>query len=78
MAKKNGFEKQMERLQAVVVELEQGDIPLEKTVALYKEGNSLLAACREQLENARHAITVSDASGSITPFVHNDTEEEPQ
>ena len=67
MTKKPNFEKQMERLQNIVTELEQDDLPLEKSVTLYKEGQILVAACREQLENARHAVTVRNDSG-IMPF----------
>ncbi len=65
--KKPSFEKQMERLQAVVAELEKGDLPLEKSVALYKEGQALTAACKEQLEKARHAVKLHGESG-LTDF----------
>ncbi len=61
--KKPSFEKQMERLQAVVAELEKSDLPLEKSVALYKEGQILVAACREQLEKARHSVLLQNESG---------------
>jgi exodeoxyribonuclease VII small subunit len=61
--KKHRFEEQMERLQLVVETLEKGDLPLEKSVALYKEGQILAASCREQLENARHAVKMQTESG---------------
>ncbi len=67
MARKPGFEQQMERLSAIVAELEKGGIPLDKSVALYKEGQSLINACRGQLEKARHAVTLREASGTV-PF----------
>lgn len=63
MSQKPGFEKQMERLQAIVDELEKGDLPLEKGVQLYKEGRALAAACRKLIEEARVAVTVRGENG---------------
>lgn len=77
MSQKPKFEKQMERLQKVVEELERPDLPLEKSVLLYKEGRSLAAACREQLEKARYAVTVRDGDG-ISPFEEEEMREEDQ
>ncbi len=63
MAKKPDFEKQMQRLAAVVQELERGDITLERNVALYKEGRALAESCRKLLEEARHEIILCDEEG---------------
>lgn len=52
------FEEAMTRLQEIVDALEDGEVPLEKGIALYKEGAALARFCREQLEKARHEITV--------------------
>lgn len=71
MSQKPKFEKQMERLQKVVEDLEKGNLPLEKSVALYKEGQALAAFCREQIESARHAVTLRGESG-LTPFPETD------
>ncbi len=61
------FESQMDRLQRVVAELEQSDLPLEKSVSLYQEGQTLVKACREQLENARLAVSLRTEEG-VQPF----------
>lgn len=58
--KKPDFEKRMQRLQTIVESLERGDLPLEKGVALYKEGLSLAASCRKRLAEARHEVTLQD------------------
>ena len=58
--KKQSFEKQMERLQAIVAELEKGAPSLENNITLYKEGLSLVKACRDQLEKARHVVLVQE------------------
>ena len=65
--KKISFEDQLKRLQIIVAELESGDVPLEKSVALYKEGVELAQACREQLKAAKQEVSVL-AEGIFTPF----------
>lgn len=54
----NTFEKKMARLQEIVALLESGDLPLEKGMALYKEGAACSRYCREQLEKARHELEI--------------------
>ncbi|WP_418764341.1 exodeoxyribonuclease VII small subunit [Mailhella sp.] len=61
------FEERLARLQAIVTALEAGDSPLEESVALYKEGLAHAAACREQLEKARHDIRLCTETGT-EPF----------
>lgn len=75
MSQKPKFEKQMERLQKIVEELERGDLPLEKGVLLYKEGQAIAVSCREQLEKARHDVTVRDENG-VSPFNDEGIKEE--
>ncbi len=52
------FEEKLERLQVIITALEKGDVPLEQSVGLYKEGMQLSQTCRKQLEKARHDITL--------------------
>ena len=73
--KKPNFETQMERLQQVVAELERADLPLEKSVALYQEGLSLVKACRDQLEKARQAVRLQTEEGPV-PFSAQQVEDE--
>ncbi len=56
--KQPDFESRLARLSQVVEALEQEDPPLEKSMALYKEGLELVHACREQLEKSRYEITL--------------------
>lgn len=58
------FEERLARLQTIVSALESGNSPLEESVALYKEGLSHAAACREQLEKARHDIRLCTETGT--------------
>jgi exodeoxyribonuclease VII small subunit len=48
-----GFEARLERLREIVEELEGGELPLEKAIARYEEGVSVLKVCAETLANAR-------------------------
>lgn len=50
------FEEQLERLAAIVDDLEQGDLDLEEGVSLYKEGLAISKACAAQLEAAKNEI----------------------
>lgn len=57
MAKdKTSFEQRLERLKSVVDSLERGDLPLEKALALYKEGLALSGELGRQLETARNEV----------------------
>ena len=68
MAKKEkGFEEQVAMLQKIVHQLENEELPLEKGVALYKEGIALVRNCRKKLDQARHEIEIL-AEGSWESF----------
>ena len=56
--KKQSFEEAMTRLEEIVERLEQEEAPLEEAVALYKEGLSLSALCREKLTAAEGEIVL--------------------
>ena len=58
------FEQQMERLAAVVRELEEEDLSLERNVALYKEGRTLVKSCRILLEEARNEVLLCSGEGA--------------
>ncbi len=51
------FEKALEKLSGVVTQLEQGNLPLEKSLKLYEEGISLSAFCEKALNEAQLKIT---------------------
>jgi exodeoxyribonuclease VII small subunit len=66
--KEETFEKALERLERIAAKLEAGDVPLEKSVALYKEGMNIVADCRKRLEAARLEITLAGEDGTERPF----------
>jgi exodeoxyribonuclease VII small subunit len=61
-----GFEDALKRLEAIVRQLETGDVPLEASIALYEEGRSLKAHCEAKLADAEARIRELqlDASGN--------------
>jgi len=65
--KNASFEEAIARLEAVVKELEDGGLPLEKALELFAEGIELSKLCNRSLEAAeqRIAILTRDESGSI-------------
>ena len=72
--KEESFEKALERLERIAVRLEAGDVPLEKGVALYKEGMGLVGTCRKRLEAARMEIALAGEDGTLRPFDLTDDE----
>ena len=55
-AKPDSFEKNLERLDGIVRELEDADLSLEKALQLYEEGMKLSEVCHKQLEEAEGKV----------------------
>ncbi len=55
-AKKVTFEQQIARLEEIVSALEQGDVQLADSLALFEEGTKLIAACTNQLDQAEQQV----------------------
>ncbi|MCQ6558147.1 exodeoxyribonuclease VII small subunit [Paenibacillus mendelii] len=52
------FEEAMERLEAIVGRLENGDVPLETAIELFQEGMKLSQLCGSKLEQVERKIEV--------------------
>jgi len=69
------FETCMQRLDQVVQELESGQVPLERAMALFEEGLQLGATCRRLLEKAQIRVDklLERADGAVDtqPFEPN-------
>jgi exodeoxyribonuclease VII small subunit len=78
-AKPESFEKNLERLDSIVQQLEDADLPLEKALHLYEEGMKLSDLCHQQLQEAegRVQILMKRAGGKVTaePFEPQESEE---
>ena len=50
------FEEALRALQQVVRQLEDGEVPLDQSIALYERGEKLRAACQARLDAAQARI----------------------
>ena len=57
MAEEKTFEENLQELQQVVSNLEQGDIPLEKALTEFQKGIQLSSELQETLKNAEKTLT---------------------
>lgn len=63
------FEKSLEELERTVKELEKGDLPLERSLALFESGMRLSADCKRLLEEAETRVEVLSKRGGETVAV---------
>jgi len=52
------FEESLAELEAVVKQLESGELPLEKAIEVFERGVALSEACRKQLEAAETRVEI--------------------
>ncbi len=50
------FEDALRRLEDIVRKLENGDVPLDQSIALYEQGEKLRTLCQKRLEDAQAKI----------------------
>lgn len=62
------FEASLSELEAIVGQLEDGDLPLEDSLDLFEKGIKLSRECREKLTKAerRIEILIKDDDGNLT------------
>ena len=62
------FEQSLDELEKIVKQLEDGDLPLEKSLELFEAGVKLSRECRERLTNAERRIEVlmKDSNGNLS------------
>jgi exodeoxyribonuclease VII small subunit len=61
------FEDALARLEAIVKDLEKGELPLEASLARYEQGIRLARFCSEKLEEAEKRIEILQVSESGEP-----------
>ena len=73
METKNTFEEQLEKLEKIVKDLENGDVALDDAINKWSEGMKLANNCNEILENANETITKALSSeGKLEKFEINE------
>lgn len=52
------FEESLKKLEAIVAQMERGDIALDDLVKLFEEGSKLAEQCKQQLADAEGKVEV--------------------
>ena len=68
------YESALAELEAIVGEMESGQLPLEASLAAYKRGAVLLNYCRQQLTEAEQQVKILE-NGTLKPFKTDDTDD---
>ena len=75
------YEQQLQQLETLIKQLENGDLSLDQTLAAYEQGIALIRACQQQLEHAEQRIRLltQDDSGAETliPFADPADDDQP-
>ena len=68
MAEKMTFEAALARLEEIVKQMESGSAPLDKSLALFEEGVSLVKFCTGELDSAEQKVKIllKGEGGEIT------------
>ena len=75
------FESSLEQLELIVHELEQGELPLERSLELFEQGVKLSRECQERLNQAERRIEIlmrdNQGRSTVRPFdPENETSED--
>lgn len=65
-SQENTFEAKMQRLEQIVRQMERGDVPLEESLKLFREGTALVESCGKLLDDAELQVKkiVADSDGN--------------
>ena len=65
------FENAMDRLEAIVEQMESGKLPLEDLIVRYEEGMNLVKVCQERLASAEQKIEIIARNNAGKPVTKN-------
>jgi len=68
------YESALAELEAIVAEMESGQLPLETSLTAYKRGAELLQYCRRQLADAEQQVKILE-NGALQPFRTEDSDD---
>ncbi|MBS1147435.1 MAG: Exonuclease small subunit, partial [Proteobacteria bacterium] len=61
------YESALAEIEAIVAEMESGQLPLDASLAAYKRGAELLHYCRQQLADAEQQVKIME-NGTLSNF----------
>lgn len=68
------FDQRLARLEALVHDLESGDLGLEPAIERYQEGVALLRECRALLDGYKRRVEELTEGGGLAPYAHDPDE----
>ena len=68
------YESALAELEAIVADMDAGQLPLEASLAASRRGAELLAYCRRQLADAEQQVSILE-NGTLAPFVPDANDE---
>jgi exodeoxyribonuclease VII small subunit len=68
------YESALAELEAIVNEMESGQLPLEASLTAYKRGAELLQYCRQQLANAEQQVKILEED-KLKPYQAENTDD---
>ena len=68
VVEKMNYSEKIEQLEKILKDMESGVMPLEKTLALYEQGQKLIRECRDYLTQAEGKISRLDEDGTLSDF----------
>ena len=76
--KKEKFEEALQKLEAIVTQMEEGDLPLEETLKAFEEGVKLAKFCTSKLDEAERKVEklMRDQAGKLQTASFSEEEDE--
>jgi len=71
------YSEKIEQLEKIMKDMESSALSLEKTLALYDEGQKLIRECREYLTQAEGKISRLEEDGTLSDFGGTSTPDNP-
>jgi len=72
------FETAIAELESIVKKLEEGELPLEQSLALYERGVQLSRFCHSRLEDAERRIEILSERGELRPAPASLSSDDPE
>ena len=69
--KNHSFEENMHRLEQIVRAMERGDVPLEESLKLFREGTALVETCGKLLDEAELQVKKITTAADGSPVEEN-------
>lgn len=71
---KPSYEAAIAELEGIVTQMENGQLPLEASIAAYQRGALLVKQCQQSLAQAEQQIRMLSDSGELVPYTDNSPE----